>query len=527
MRIEHPELAPDGNSNGTQPTASSHRLWQAAKGTLTTQGFNGLRALLSLVAVPLYLTWLGAEGYGLVLTVLALRGYLMFADAGVGSAALLHIAAADGRGDSAGVSKTLRASFLLAGTSSLVVALSLVLVATIASVNGTWVVSNLGSHAPSLLLILGIDVIVTLLSAPSYALFLGMQQSHISATYQGIAVVGGMSGGLLGVWLVRVPEAILIAGVVCNACAGCACYLHGRIRYPWAYHGGSWRDWTQLRFVLRSATKSFGAQIGAVLCGSAPILAISWEAGPKAVPLFTIPLTLLGLAISPLQSFNAVLQSSFGEASARGDHAWNVRTIESILRRSLVFLSWLAVGYFFLAQPVIVIWTSRRLAPSKWMLLGVIMASVPQLLLGTLRAALTGINRHRHVASSSIVEGLLCFVIAAFAVHYGGPNLAGYAAGIALCATSGWIIPLTARTHLPGLSLRLPWSFQLRLGAAVLGALAAGMLATSLLRGPSLILGGGLLITLAYGGLLSFMMPEEFHRFKDMLLIILRRKRPS
>jgi O-antigen/teichoic acid export membrane protein len=447
----------------------------------------------------------------------------MFADAGVGSATLLHIAAADGRGDFARIAQALRMGRLLAGASALLVALGLAATMWMLHLKPAWIGTSLGDDAPMLVMLMGIDVVITLLSSPGYALFFGKQQTSIVAIYQGLGIVGGMICGLLGVWATRSPRSILVAAAVCNAICGALCLLHGRIRFPWAFQGGSWLDLSQLRAILRSAVKSFGAQIGTVLSGSAPILAISWGAGAKAVPLYTIPLTLLSLSISALQSFNAVLQPSFGEAFAREDHAWIAGTIKSILRQSMALLCWLAGGYLFLAQPFVALWTANRIVPSRWMLIGLVVATLPQLPLSVLRFALTGINRHRQVATSSILEGLLGLGLATVAVRHLGPDMVGYAAAIALCATSAWVVPRAAKAHFPGLDLGLPPTFLARIVAVLLGTLAVGSLSSFLLHGATLIVVGGFLITAAYAGLLYFLLPGEFHQLRSLMQPLLRR----
>ena len=114
------------------------RLRKAAKAALVNQAFGWISLLLSLVTVPLYLSWLGPERYGLFLTGVAFSSFLMFSDAGVNWASILLIGQANGRGDKAGIATIVRTSFPLAFASSLLVAIIIL---------GGWIVHVDGHEA--------------------------------------------------------------------------------------------------------------------------------------------------------------------------------------------------------------------------------------------------------------------------------------------------------------------------------------------------------------------------------------------
>lgn len=477
--------------------------------------------MLSLICVPLYLVWLGAAEYGVVLTVLALRGYLMFADAGIGSATLMHVSAASGTGDHARIAQTLRTSFLLAGVSSLVVAFGLGSIAWALVFEPTWL-PPFGTSAIVLFLLLGVDVIVTVLASPGYSLFWGMQQGHVVNAYQGLMTLAGIGAGLLGVWLTRAPEAILVAFLVCNSGGALACLIHGRQRYPWAFARGPWIEARLLRTLVRSAAKSFGAQLGNVLYASAPILAISSQVGPAHVPLYTVPQTLLSLPFTLFLGFNVALQAGYGEAYARRDHAWLNSTIQRVLRQGCVLACLLAAGFFCLGRPFVGTWTGDQIAPSDWMLLGIVAACVPHMLLSTFRFALIGVNRHRSVTASSLGEGALCAAGAFAAASWLGADFVGFAAGLAVLLSSAWVLPWATRVHLPKFELGLPLAFPMRLtlvGAATLGA---GMAAATFLDGSTLWVGGGALMLAVYLGALELLLPADASMLRQLARSLIR-----
>ncbi|MGA3006557.1 MAG: oligosaccharide flippase family protein, partial [Opitutaceae bacterium] len=139
-----------------------NRSSRAFRSTLVVSGFSYATQGLSIVAVPLFLSTVGAEGYGLMLTVLSIVGYLNFADAGLSWGSMILIAQAHGRGGKTEIANIVRHSAVLAAGSGLMVALAAV---------GIFIAARLGwrlpmfAHHPEadyLVLIAALQLILTL-----------------------------------------------------------------------------------------------------------------------------------------------------------------------------------------------------------------------------------------------------------------------------------------------------------------------------------------------------------------------------
>src|SRR5665213_2513486 len=96
------------------------RYRRAFRATVVETGFGYASQALSLISLPLFLTALGTEGYGLMVTVMALTGYLNFADPGLSWGSMILIAHAHGRQDRAMIAHITRHSAVLAGMSGIV-----------------------------------------------------------------------------------------------------------------------------------------------------------------------------------------------------------------------------------------------------------------------------------------------------------------------------------------------------------------------------------------------------------------------
>jgi len=449
-------------------------LRKAAKATVAVQVFSGVSTLLSLITVPLYLSWLGQERYGLLLTGLAFSGYLMFSDAGLNWASMLLIARANGREERSRIASIVRNSFPLAACSALLVII--IVTSGYFALTSAHSISWLPSHPefPGLLIAIGASAVASLGLGPFYNLLIGLQDTTLAAVYQGsgrlvgtlTAVVVASSGAPLG-WV--------YAGNIAGALlAGLFAAIHCRTRHPWAFAPGPLWESAQIRQQLRTGVKSLTMQVGNVLWGTAPVFAISFVAGAQFVPYYTIPMTLLNAPLGILSSFSANLQPGYGEAMGRGDLNWIAGTVQQILRRVLLLLGLLGSGFAFLSPPFVSLWTQYRIELSPLMVGNVLAFAFVASLVSVFRFALTGINRHRFASFTDLAGGALAMTTAPLIVAHFGYEWSGSAVAVIGIFTCGIVMPWELRKSLAHRSLYPPFSFCLRLLAVVTLTALAG-----------------------------------------------------
>ena len=434
---------------------------------------------LSLVAIPLFLKTVGAEGYGLMVTVMAFMGYLTFADAGLSWGSMILIAQAEGRGDRAGIAHIVRHSALLAVGSGGVAALALAGILGAAALG--WRLPMFAAHpeADWLLLIAGGGLILNLQFGIVYNLLHGLQEGYWAGAYQGAGRLLGLVGAMGVAWLTQSVAGMLLVQVAANGIVGLVALVHAWRRHPWAFRAGDWTDRGQYEAQLRVGGKNLLLQVGRTLGGTAPTLAISSVLGPAWVPFYTIPLSLLSLFFAPIASWSASMQSAYGEAWESGAKDWVRRTFRLTLERAQVLGS-LGVGLFLaLGDHFIRWWTHGRV----WLEPAVAMSIAATVLLGAWLSAgqflLTGLNRHRRAATAEVANGLLALLFVTQAVRWWG--LAGLGPGMcaAALATSAWVLPREVRFQL-GASCLPAWTFMLKVvtaAAACTVVAAAALLA--------------------------------------------------
>jgi O-antigen/teichoic acid export membrane protein len=451
-----------------------NRLRRAAQATIVAQCFNWTSLLLSLVFVPLYLSWLGEERYGLLLTGIAIAGYLMFSDAGITWASMLLIAEANGKNDRPGVAAVFRTSFPFAVLSSLLVVVAIALSAIVLELDRgpTWL-----PHHPEfsgLLIAIGASAVAGLIFSPFYNLLIGLQEAHLAAIYQGSGRLGGMiatavlasSGAPLG-WVYGGNVAgVVIVGVLAG--------LHCRKRHPWAFRRGPFWEPLQGNRQLRTGLSSLLMQAGTVFLATAPVLATSLGAAPSLVPYVSIPISLLNAPLGILSSLSASLQSGYGEAMGRGESDWVAETVNRLLAQGFVWLGLLGCGWMLLAADFVDLWTKGRIEMTPLIVLNALLIAGSAAVVTTMRYALTGINRHRRAAVGEFVGGLLAVVAGIFVVRLAGFDWVGLVVFLSVILATGWLYPLELKRALGGPRIFPAGRFWIALFATVALAYGAG-----------------------------------------------------
>lgn len=413
---------------------------RALRSTVVVSGFGYTAQALSLIAIPLFLGTVGAEGYGLMVTVMSFMGYLSFADAGLSWGSMILIAQAQGRGGKAEIAHIVRHSAVLAAGSGLLMAG--VLAAVWFAAGAGWRLPMFAHHPESdrLIVIAGLQLALGLQFGVVYNLFQGLQEGYWTGLYSGLSRLSGLGAAMATAHLTHRVDAMMGAQLLCSLFFGGAATVHAWRKHPWAFQPGPWTDRAQFGEQVRIGAKNFLFQIGRTLGGTAPTLGISAILGPAAVPLYTVPTTLLSLCFMPINTWNTSLQSAYGEAWVAGSRGWVRDTFRRSLERSLAF-GGLGVGLFLaLGDDFIRIWTHTRLRLDP----GTAVSIAAIALLGAFLAAsqflLTGLNRHRVAALAEVASGALAIALVAAAVRAFGLGGVGLGVVGAALATSVWVV---------------------------------------------------------------------------------------
>lgn len=495
-------------------SAQSLRLKRAFAATVVTQAFNIAAMLLALVSVPLYLKWLGEERYGLLLTGLAFGGFLMFADAGLSWSSMLLISQARGRKDEGEVACIVRASIVLAASSCLIVLLVVSTIYGLLKTGYTLGVFPTHPEFPDLFLVVGISTVASLGFSAFYNVFIGFQEAHIAAMYQGGGRLAATFASLAAAAAGASVGVVLLAGVSCAVAFGIAATLHCVRRNRSAFSPGAWWQPVQFRVQLLTGMKSLVMQMGSVIIGSAPIITLS-RAGAALVPTYTIPLTLLNTPLGIVQSLNANMQAAYGEAIGANDREWISSTVKVILKQTLILLCFLIAGFTTVSRPLVELWTGGRILVSEAMQWSVVGIAACLSINSIFRFALSGMNRHRFTGVSEIAFGVLALGVCSVAIKSLGVGYIGLGVVFAYLATAGWVLPRELSRELGNIKLFPDAIFIGKLLLCTVVAVTFGRLLERVMIDQLkaiVVFSVGSLAAVTFGVMLRWALPEDFGR---------------
>jgi len=491
-----------------------NRTSRALRAAALFTGFGYAAQVLSLGAVPLYLQTIGANSYGLMVSTMAFMGYLNFADAGLSWGSIILIGQAHGRQDRDLIGKIVRNSIVLAAMSGAVIAVAVTALLWCGSRGYRLPMFAGNPETDVLIAIVGTQLIITLQGGVFYNLFQGLQEAYWTAFYQGVGRLASICAMMIVAWSVRTVAAIMLTQLVVTAMVAFASAVHAWRRHTWVFNGTSWIDPDQIRQQIRTGLKVFALQIGRTLVSSAPVMVLSSTIGPAAVPLYTVPTTILTLLFMPLNAWSTSLQSAYGEAWTSGNRAWVVKTFRSTIERGLFWGAGGAALFLPLASPFVTLWTNGRLVLPPWMPLAVATICFVGWFEMAGQYLLSGLNLQRKVAAAEIVCGLLVLVVSPWTVRWLGPAGIGLGFLIPALATSIRLVFSEVRAHVgaaafPGWNLfwrvGLVWVVAAGLGSGFMISLDGGDWPRRLAT-----MGGSALLTLVLFGGVSLLVRLDF-----------------
>lgn len=325
-----------------------------------------------LITTPMTLGYLGAERFGLWMTVSSLIAMLGFADLGVGNGLLNIIAEANGRDDRDMARRAVTSSVVLLTTIGLVLVSGFAIAypgldwGRIYNIAEQRTITEAGEATFVLIACLAISI--PLLTAQRVQS--GYQEGFQANLWQALGSIFMLVGILLAVYFKAGLQWLVLAAAGGPATA---------MGLNWAYQFGINRRWLFPRLAyfewkIGQRIISLGIlwtwfQLMGFVSTAADNLVISHFFGAGAVGRYAIMSKLLsGLLVA--QMFSAALWPAFAEAFERGDMDW----IRKTFRRTLILFSAIGLvsalvmgfGSFWIVR----VWVGPEMEPTPWMALG-------------------------------------------------------------------------------------------------------------------------------------------------------------
>jgi O-antigen/teichoic acid export membrane protein len=327
----------------------------------------------ALISVPLTLHYLGAERYGMWMTMSSLVAMLGFADFGIGNGILNAVAGAHGRDEAAAIREYVSSGLFV---------LSLIAVAILLLFAGAyhfvpWYkifnVTSPGARAdaaPALAILIACFAAAIPLGVVQ-RVQMGLQKGFMASLWQCFSSLLGLGGVVLAIYF----QAGLVWLVLAFAGAPLIASLFNTIIYfGWLHPAVSPAPVS----VSRRATMEiahmgllfFVLQIVSALAYTSDNIVIAQILGAKAVAAYAVPQRLFSIIPMVLAMVLAPLWPAYGEATARGDTAWVNHTFKRSFALAVGLATITSAFLVLVGGPLIRLWVNGAVVPSLLLLVG-------------------------------------------------------------------------------------------------------------------------------------------------------------
>lgn len=355
-----------------------------------------LTIVISFVSVPLTVHYLGAERYGVWLTMSSLLTWMALTDFGLAGNALVNvIAGASGKDDRRAAREYSASAFWALILIS--VALSIVFIVGFHSVN--WravfrVPASMSTH--ELHQACALTLLVFVISLP-----LNMLNSVYSAYQDGfVSSVWGIAGNVVAlVSLVIVTQfhgglpllVIALSGtrMVVGMASGWYAF---HSRYPWLAPAPAAIRWSCIRRLLSLGGKYMISQLASLGIYQSQPMIITQLLGPAQVTIFVVAYKIIALPVDLAYMGTVPFVSAFAEAKARGDWKWIRGAYWNSTLASILIGIPVVVSIALVAKPLIRIWAGPAATPGSALILWLSIYTVISVALMSAGAMLSGLE---------------------------------------------------------------------------------------------------------------------------------------
>ena len=362
-------------SDGSTPKKRSRdRYRRIALTTLTAVAARIVNIGTGLITIPLTLSYLGTERFGLWMALTSFIAFLTFTDMGLGVGLQNVLAKCHGEGENTSVSPRSYVSSVMFVMIFICVILIVVAVLILPHIPLVRLIKvNTDAARAELLPAAQVVLIAFGFSLPAglvQRIYNGYQQGYLANLWLLLGRIVGFVGVLFCIWQ-KLGLPSLIASVqglpfVCLAIG--SLWLFGK--------NSSLRpsiravNWSAMHSIFGTAVTAVGAQVAYVVLINGPAIVIANRLGTAAVTPFAVTQRLLGVLAILLSTSILPLWPAYGEAAARGDWGW----VRKTTRRSFHLAAIIYIPAFVImavgGRYIIHIWTQDASAvPSLTLLM--------------------------------------------------------------------------------------------------------------------------------------------------------------
>lgn len=326
-----------------------------------------------LISVPVALGYLGAERYGVVVTISALTAMLVFADFGLGNGLMNLVARASGEEDPTTAVRAISSAFVMLVVVAIALTIAFIPIyfavpwADFMNVTDPVAVAEAG---PAVAVLFG-SVVLNLPLTLAHRVQLAYQRGFMNAFWNAAASVVALGGLVVAVRLrAGLPVIVLTtigAPLLANALNWVSLFARQRpdLRPHWAR--GRVRE---ARALLRVGFLFFVLQLTVAVAYQSDVLVATRLLGPEAATTYSVVYRLFMVLPALVNMLLLPLWPAYTEAIARGDTEWISRTLRRSVGVSLALTGTSSALLLLAAPAVLAAWVGPGVVAPFGLLLG-------------------------------------------------------------------------------------------------------------------------------------------------------------
>ncbi len=382
-----------------------------------------LTTAVSLISLPLAVRYLGAERYGVWVTVTTTIIWINLLDLGIANTLTNHISRAYALDDHASAALYFNNALVLtvglAGTAGLAFAIAFPRIDWVALFNVDVRVSP-----AELKQTIAAAVALMLLGLPcnlAGKLLAGYQELHRYSCATAAGAVASLLGLAVGIVLRVSMPVLFVMSVGCLPLANLAVLVAVVTWHkPWLLPRLSFVQASAIRELLDSGSPFFLIQVAAVVVFSSDNLVVSHYLGASEVTPYSVTWRLVGLAAMLQTLIFPALWPAYAEAYAKGDYNWIRRTFSTTMKATVALNLASVIGLVLFGRSLIRVWAGPAAVPSRQLLLAMGIWAVVSGFMSVESCLLAALNRIRQQAVLSIVAAALNIALSLLLVRHIG-----------------------------------------------------------------------------------------------------------
>ncbi|MFT6443349.1 MAG: O-antigen/teichoic acid export membrane protein [Salibacteraceae bacterium] len=332
----------------------------------------GITVLTGLISIPLTVGYLGAERYGLWMTITTVLAFISFADLGLGNGLLNALARSHGLNkEKFALTAVSSAFYMLTGISFtlgcvFVIGYSYIPWDAVFNVKSEIAISEAGPTV----FVLVMGFLINMPLGIIHNIQVGYQEGYKNQLWLAVGALLGLAGVLLVIffeaglpWLVLAFVGGPLLAMLLN---GLFLFIGSK---PWLFPRISQVDFTVGRKLAGIGVVFLFLQLFTIIGNSIDNIVIAQLLGASAVASYAITKKLF-LIIQIGQFFISPLWPAFGEAMARGEYEWIKETIYKTLRLSIGIGGLVTLPFLIFGKEIIFLWVGEEYVPSFYLILG-------------------------------------------------------------------------------------------------------------------------------------------------------------